>query len=407
MDAGTTLTGRPPQARGKDVMPKILIVDDSFINRELISATLKLAHPEYLFLHAEDGRGALESVYRDRPDLVLLDIMMPEMDGFEVCSRLKNDPSSRDIPVLMITALDQLEHKIQGFRVGAADYIVKPFNGEEITARVDAHLRIKGYQDELKRLNLQLQQTQEALVAGARLSAVGSLAAGVAHEFNNILGIMKGYLQLAAEDQQTESTSRLFSVLNDLVERGIQIVKALLNFSRQQPNEEMKPGDLNQIVRETISLVEKSLRASKVDFEVVYNSALPPVFCFSSQISQLLLHLINNALDAMEKSTLRRLSVKIVLLSDGTRVQLEVADTGRGIPSTVREKIFEPFVTTKGVLGGGDVSTPGTGLGLSICYGIVQRHAGRIWFDSRESLGTRFFVELPVSPPLRAAAEST
>ena len=171
--------------KGKEV--KVLIVDDEPFNRILLQEIFEESHPEYELLMAENGQAALDIVLQEFPDLILLDIMMPGMDGYEVCAELKKDESVQHIPVILITALEETHQKVKGFEAGAVDYIVKPINEEETKARVEAHLRIKQYHDELEETNIKLKTAQNALVESAKMSAIGSLAAGVSHEFNNIL----------------------------------------------------------------------------------------------------------------------------------------------------------------------------------------------------------------------------
>lgn len=381
-------------------MAKILIVDDVRINRELVSSSLKATHPDYSFLFAQDGPQALEIADEQVVDIVLLDIMMPNMDGFEVCRRLKQHRDYVNTPVLMITALDRIDDKLSGFQAGASDYIVKPFNGVEINARVEAHLRIKQYQDELKDMNEQLRKAQEALVLSARMSSIGTLAAGVAHEFNNILGIMKGYLTLYGGSEKLEELHKGYGIINDLVGRGSEIVKGLLNFSREKKDEKKTVTDVNRIVRETLELVKKKVDSAGVEFDVEYDD-LPEIACLPGQLSQVIFNLVNNAIDAMVDKQTRQLVVETCMEKgqDGENdcVCIKVTDTGGGIPEEIREKVMEPFFTTKGVLGGGSVTKPGTGLGLSICFEIMQRHGGSLSFESRPGQGTTFFVRIPVS----------
>ncbi|MCA9400479.1 MAG: response regulator, partial [Candidatus Omnitrophica bacterium] len=146
---------------------KILIVDDHPANRALLSEILKHSHPEYIVFEAEDGLQALEVTREIHPDLILLDIMMPGMDGFEVLKTLKEDERFKPVPVLLITALDNIENKIKGFQAGANDYIAKPIHKEETLARVEAQLRIKRYHDDLQEAMNKLKTAQKALIESA------------------------------------------------------------------------------------------------------------------------------------------------------------------------------------------------------------------------------------------------
>ena len=171
----------------------ILIVDKDSQSRGLLKNILSRAHADYRFLEAGDGEETQKIIAEKMPDLIILDVMMPGNEGFDLCLLLKADERYRNIPVLIITLLDKLEDKIRGFKVGASDYILKPINELETNARVEAHLRIKRFQDRQLELNHELRKAQSALMQTSKLSAAGTLSAGVAHEFNNILQIIGGF----------------------------------------------------------------------------------------------------------------------------------------------------------------------------------------------------------------------
>lgn len=214
-------------------MAHVLIVDDNKVNRQLLKEIILKAHPEYTISSVTDGKTCLSFVREKKPDIVLLDVMMPEVNGYEVCQALKSDDDLRSVPVILITALDKVEEKVQGFQVGAADYIVKPINSEETLARIDAHLQIKQSQDEFKAINEELRRTQEALIQSAKMSAVGSLAAGVAHEFNNIFRKLSSYAACMLLHQRFDDLFRLYRFMLDNTR------KLLLLFSKASPTQEL------------------------------------------------------------------------------------------------------------------------------------------------------------------------
>lgn len=388
---------------------KIMIVDDSKINRVLLKEIIAHSHPEYVISMACSGEEALESLAISLPDIVLLDVMMPGIDGFEVCRRMKSDQRFSNIPVLMITALDKMEHKVMGFEAGAADYIIKPIDARETNARVDAHLKIKRYQDELIILNERLVQAQGALVESAKMSAVGSLAAGISHEFNNILVMMKGYVQLNENSQDIEALRKTIKIVKDLIPRGEQIVGGLLDFSRKHDAANKEVANIGEVLLKSISLMSPQFKMSNVIVSSNINQT-PLIKCYPAQLAQVFVNLLGNAIDAMSQSKEKRISVELCHYKEADMepgqqnfcgpskecIAVRITDTGSGIPKEIENKIFEPFVTTKGVVMGGNRTRPGTGLGLSISYGIIKRHDGSISFTNNPGAGTSFLILIPV-----------
>ena len=391
-------------------MPCLLIVDDDNINLKLIENVLKNAHEDYSFLCASSGEEALAFVEKQKPDIILLDVLMPDISGFEVCKRLKGHDEYKTIPILLITGLDSVEQKVTGFKLGAADYITKPINADELKARVEAHLRIKKYHDELVKANQKLIKTQSVLVENAKMSAVGSLAAGVAHEFNNILLMMGGYVQIYTGSDNVNELKSAFSILSELVERGENIVKGLLDFARKDKFQVKAVKNLAELLKQDLVFLKKELEANEIDIDTYFDD-VPNVACYPGQVSQVFVNVIRNAIDSMRKQSRRKLTIRVEKTTEQKTEQknnpkrflteesviISFSDTGSGILPEVRDKLFEPFVTTKGVLGGGNDSTPGTGLGLSISYGIMQRHDGSILMSDNSDKGTTVILSFPVT----------
>jgi len=401
-------------------MPKILIGDDDHISCDLLKYILRSAHPEYEFSVAHDGSEVLRLAAEEKFDLILLDIVMPGKDGFEVLSLLKADKALMHIPVILITAMYETEQKIKGFRLGAADYIIKPLNGEEANARVETHLRMKRAYDDLRALNEDMRRTQSALIESSKMAAVGNLAAGIAHEFNNILFIMSGYLQLHEIAPQKTDTDQLYKSFKELVARAGGIVNGLMQFVKTGDMKEST--DINALLEKDLALLDKLVTNGGVTLEKDFGE-LPKVSVSPSQISQVFVNLILNAVDAMRPREERLLTIKTWYEKDCQRCPVEACrnmvaggcavisfkDTGGGIPARVKDRMFHPFVTTKGVIGGGDDDvSPGKGLGLFVSYGIVQNHGGRLAFASSDGEGTEFFVVLPAAanaPAISAVKE--
>jgi signal transduction histidine kinase len=402
--------------------PKILVVDDDKVSLALFEEILGGADKAYKLILANSGRMALDIVEKDKPDLILLDIVLPDIDGFELCLQIKSRPSFKDVPVILVTALEKAEEKVVGFRVGASDYVVKPINSEEMRMRVATQLKIKRYQDELKEVNEELKRTQAASIESAKMSAVGSLTAGIAHEFNNILGLMKGFIQLQEGNNDLVSLRQGISVLGGLITRGEELIQGLLDFSREGSFFKRQLVDISTLLKEDMFLLKKKLEDNGIKLEMDFSS-IPLLSCYPNQLSQVFINMALNSIDAMEKSLEKKLTISVKKCASGSEgycnidgshkcesdngcLVVVVKDTGCGISEKIHDKIFEPFVTTKGVLGGGDSSKPGTGLGLSMAYGIIKRHKGFIFFNSRPGEGTEFFIVLPVIVDSDVSADS-
>jgi signal transduction histidine kinase/FixJ family two-component response regulator len=243
--------------------------------------------------------------------------------------------------------------------------------------------------EELRKRMKDLERSQQELIESSKLAAVGTLAAGVAHEFNNLLAAISGHTELGLVSDDMEEIKRALQVVITTVDRAKRITSNLLTFARRrEPRVEM--ADVTDAVENPLQLLERDLQ--KCNIEVVRKfSAVPPIVCDSGQISQVCLNLLTNARDAMlpEGGTLT-----IELARDADDIIIAFSDTGTGIPDRIMEKIFEPFVTTKGPLGGGEMA--GTGLGLSVSYGIVKSHGGTIDVETEAGKGSTFTVRLPV-----------
>ena len=413
----------------------ILVVDHSVENLQGLAATLTEAR--YQVLTATDGEQALK-IFDDRsPALVLLDVQMPGMDGFEVCRRIKSHVTHPSVPVILLSDLDDSATRLEGFKAGAVDFIGKPFVMQEVLSRIAVRLALWQSRRELQQqleqtrtLNRQLIDAQFQLLQSEKLASIGQLAAGVAHELNNPIGfvhsnlgtldgylhdlmeIIGAYAEIAASPgvtaQQRQAMTRLleerdyaylkgdiFNLVTeskDGLDRVRKIVANLKSFSRVG-EQEWQDADLHQGIESTLSIVWNEL---KYKCKVVKDFGdIPPVFCLISQINQVILNLLVNASHAIERDGTITIRTR---RHDEATVSLEIIDTGCGIAPELLGRIFEPFFTTKPV-------GKGTGLGLSLSYGIVQRHKGRIEVDSQPGVGSTFRLLLPIhGKPDHAAA---
>lgn len=334
-----------------------------------------------------DGEAALELAREELPDLILLDVMIPKVDGLEVCRLLKEDTRTRGIMILLVTGRDTVDNRVEGFEAGADDYIPKPFHIPEMLARVRSSLRIKHLTDDLAERNRLLVKSQKDLVHSEKMATLGLLASGIAHEFNNIMAGISGYAQLARRDPKYREL--LVDVAMTQTERALELTRSLSTYNKT--NDTDYSCDVVKVIESALCLVAKEMERSGTRIVKDY-STRPRVRMRAGQFQEVLLNLVLNAIQATDdgEGTVR------ILVQDTDQPEhffIEVTDNGNGIQETDLEKIFDPFFTTKGALGGGAQS--GTGLGLTVCYNIVKSHSGALTVESQVGQGTTFRITFP------------
>ena len=380
-------------------MPKILVVDD--VEENVYALTRALRFYDYEVVSAQNGLEALEKVKDERPDLVIMDIQMPIMDGHEACRRIKSAEETRHIPVIFLTAkFPEINDKIKGLDIGADAYLTKPFHHAELVSEVrallrikelydslsDSHKRLKDYSERLENMVMarteDLRSTQAKLVQSERLSALGRLATEIAHEVNNPLAIIQNYLRLIFDDMDEDDPhSADLTVINEEVERITKIVKDLLSFSK--PPLKVEAVNLNDEAEKMLAFYKKAFSDKGINVTAELNAVNPVVRGDPDGMKQVMINIINNAIEAMDNGG----KLTVSSASDEGYVKLSFRDTGPGIPKEVMGKIFEPFFSTKG--------SKGTGLGLSICYGIIKGVKGEIEVESEIGKGSAFVITLP------------
>jgi signal transduction histidine kinase len=412
----------------------ILIVDDTPTNLDVISEAL--SDEGYTVAIATSGERALKQLERRLPDLILLDVMMPGIDGFETCQRLKSNPKTCDIPVIFMTALSDAESKIKGFEVGAVDYITKPFQEREVLARVKTHLQLsfltQNLEQQVSQKNAELQASQIQLIQTEKMSALGNLVAGIAHEINNPVGFLGGNIKPALDyindlfglidlyqqkyphpDPEIQSEMETIDLeyirqdlpkLVDSMKEGVKRIRdistSLRTFSRGDSDRPV-PYNIHDGIDSTIMILKHRLKADDThpEITVIKNYGdLPHVECYAGQLNQVFMNILSNAIDAFDESnqgkTYGEIANKIMiateLSADVKQVLIYIKDNGIGMSKAVQEQIFNDFFTTKDV-------GKGTGLGLAIAHQIVlQKHHGNITVDSVLAAGTEFVITLPI-----------
>lgn len=398
---------------------KILIVDDERANINLLG---ELLQKDYELSVAMDGREVQNLAAESGLDLILLDIVMPELDGLEACRRLKADPATRHIPVIFITASADANAIGDGFRAGAVDYISKPLNGVEVLARVRTQLELASERERLSQayqeLNEQherLKMTQSQLLQSEKMASLGVLVAGIAHEINNPTNFVHGgarnlgnltrslqeFIYKLAGDELTGEIKRKLdekfrplqenlAAIQDGTQRIRDIVQGLRTFSR---TDEEDPEFVSVVegLAATLNLVRSKY---KDQLEFIRDFKADPVLrCWPAQLNQVFMNLAINGCQAIiagsqsEETAPGRLFVSTFV--EGENFGIGFRDNGAGMSAEVKKRVFDPFFTTKPV-------GEGTGLGLSISYGIVEKHGGRIEVESRPGVGSTFTILLPL-----------
>ena len=410
----------------------ILVVDDTPASLRVMANVL--ADAGFRVRTALDGEMALRSVAHAPPALVLLDVRMPDMDGFEVCRRIKAAAASVNVPVIMLSAQDDSASRVEGFAAGAIDFIGKPFMVEDVLARIGVHLALWQSQNELRKnlarqidLNKTLADLQNQLLQSEKMASLGQLAAGVAHELNNPigfvhsnLGTLEKYLEdifeiasvcegIAGAAASPDELVRLkelksakdfdylrtdiFALMHeskDGLSRVRKIVQDLKDFSRAGELE-WQTADIHAGIDSTLNIVANELKY-KVTVTKNYAPDLPLVHCLPAQLNQVFMNLLVNAAQATELEGGRLGQIIITTRKCGdNEIQIIFQDHGKGISPENLRHIFDPFFTTKLV-------GQGTGLGLSIVWGIVGKHHGNIRVDSTPGQGATFTITLPVKP---------
>ncbi len=404
----------------------ILIIDDTPANVAMLAEYLERQH--FQVLVAQDGEEGLERASLAQPNLILMDVMMSGMNGFEACRRLKAMESTKNIPVIFMTALTSTEDKLTGFDVGGADYVTKPIQIKEVAARVNTHLNLHAMQidqqkqmEELKEINKKLEQAQMQLLQSEKMASIGQLAAGVAHEINNPIGfvysnlgmleqyvmsMLKALEKYVSIDEQRIAEPDIVDLMkqirnetdidylkNDLpalmresregITRVKEIVQNLKNFSHVSSRDEWRLADLHAGLDSTINIAVNEFKY-KAQLKKEYGN-IPEIECLAPKLNQVFLNMLVNASHAIEANGI----ITVRTRQDGEFAIVEISDTGCGIPPEILKNIFDPFFTTKPI-------GKGTGLGLSLSYSIIEEHRGHIDVLSEVGKGTTFRIKLPI-----------
>jgi two-component system sensor histidine kinase/response regulator len=368
----------PPGAQ--EYVASILVVDDTLPNLELLSEMLK--ERGYRVRPVPSGDLALQAARSSPPDLILLDIHMPEMDGYEVCEALKADEKLHDIPVLFISGLSETADKVKAFRVGGADYITKPFQLEEVAARVATHLELRWQRRQLRESYEQLQKLE---------TLRDDLTHMIVHDLRTPLTNIIGNLQtLQAADYDRELTQEFLPVAVEAGQTLLGMVNDLLDISKLEAGQmvlEITEFPVAEVIETALGSVRGLAEQKRLELSADVAPADLRLRADQEKIRRALTNILGNAVKFTREG-----SVRVQARGENGGVLISVADTGEGIPPADRERIFGKFSQVELRSGGRQMST---GLGLAFVRLALEAHGGKAWVEGELGKGSTFCISLP------------
>lgn len=356
---------------------RILVVDDVSKNLQVVGTMLR--NEGYHVMPATSGLQALERAQAQPPDLILLDLMMPEMDGLQVCQRLKSEAATRQIPVIFLTASNEMEHLVKGFAAGAVDYITKPFNPPELLARVSTHLELQHARARLREMNDEKNEFMGI----------------VAHDLKNPLGAIQGYAELILEEPDIPrgELEDCAGRIRETSRRMTEMVQELLDANRIERGEmkvKIASTDLAPIVRAAAEAQRARAGAKQQVLGVEGDAGSVLALADPEVIYRVLENLVSNAVKYSPPGK----AIQVRLRRQEQAVRSEVQDEGPGLSLDDQKKLFGKFARLSAKPTGGEHST---GLGLSIVKRMVESMNGQVWCESEPGRGALFVVQLPAA----------
>lgn len=354
--------------------PKILVVDDQPINVHLLKRMLEREDMDVRT--AQSGQQCLDEVERELPDIILLDVMMPGMDGIEVCQRLKQSEETKAIPIIFISARSSKEGRLEGLASGAVDYITKPIDLDETLARIRTQLRFLA----VNRQNIEL---QERLGESRRVATIGAITRGLAHNLNNLLGVTVGYVDLVKTFyDQPAMVQKNVELLERAVTRIVEMVKQV-SYIAVESQLPVSAIDLRQLLANAVARYQQEYEITApveiVADENVQVETHPEVM--EDAIARVLINAWESYGDEGNGERRIILTGKIVEKDEKRQIEVTVDDFGKGIDPTIKDSIFEPFTSSK--------RTVGTGMGLTVARHCLRNLSGQMTLQENSEGGTR------------------
>jgi two-component system sensor histidine kinase/response regulator len=357
---------------------RILVVDDVTKNLQVVGTVLR--NEGYEVMPAASGAEALKCVRAQLPDLILLDLMMPDMDGLEVCRRLKADTTTRQVPVIFLTASNETEHLVQGFEMGAVDFVTKPFNPPELLARVRTHLELERARQRLREMN---EEKNEFMGIAA-------------HDLRSPLTVIRGYTEMMLLDVEMPREKRavLLHRIDEAARRMVEMVQNLLDVNaieRGEMNLKLAPVDLSLLLSHAVEVHRPRAAAKEQSIHLENETSGPVTVLLDTNLTaQVIENLLSNAV----KYSPAGKNIYVRLRKSTDSVQCEVRDEGPGLSADDQKRLFSKFARLSAKPTGGEQST---GLGLSIVKRMVEAMHGRVWCESEPGQGAKFVVQFPAA----------
>ena len=365
---------------------KILAIDDSHINLLVMKNSLEKHLPDAQLETAQSGQEGLLLAQSWRPDTILLDLQMPDMDGFEVCQIIKSNESIKHIPLIFLTAKTDIDDVVKGFRCGAVDYIAKPFSSTEVKARVQNHLNLKHALDELKIANNRLHELN-----ATKDKFFSIIAHDLRTPFSSIIALSEMLVQLIKE-KNYDGIEEYAALIEQSSNQAMDLLSNLLGWARSQTGRiEFKPERLNlsQLLDETAQMFDQVAVPKNITIKRNFTEDLV-IFADKQMIGTVLRNLISNAI----KFTRPGGEISLLAKPEPDHAMVTVSDTGVGISEERLKKMFRIEYNESTY---GTANEKGTGLGLILCKEFIEKHDGRIWAESETGKGSAFCFSLPLS----------
>lgn len=371
----------------------VLIVDDEELNVRFL--TTFLTRKGYEVRSASRGASALESIEAELPDVVLLDAMMPEMDGFEVCRKLRASEKTRMLPIIMVTALHSVEDEVKALDAGADDFLPKPINNLELIARLRSLLRIKTLHDQLKSSRDELQEKNRRLMDLQNMR--DSLTQMIVHDMKNPLTGIMGCTELLLNmpEMATDKSVTILRKIEESSSAMLKMITDMLDVSRMEENKvklRMQPFHVSELFEANVNEFSYMMSKNGISSFVEIEHRLPVIQADKDLIHRVIANLLHNAIKHSHRDG--RIWMRAGYASENDCLLVTVSDEGEGIPPEFTEKIFEKFAQA-------DLRKLGLktdrGLGLTFCKLAVEAHGGRIWVESRLGEGSDFKFLIPAS----------
>ncbi|NRA68477.1 MAG: hybrid sensor histidine kinase/response regulator [Pseudobacteriovorax sp.] len=368
---------------------RVLIVDDEPKNLKIMKIRLE---DDFELLSAHSGEEALELIEDFDPALVLLDIMMPGISGYDVVKQVKSNPKLESCKIILVSGKALIEEKMHGYSVGVEDYITKPFNGKELLAKVNVFVKMYNLEKDLHALNKSLEneveQRSAQLVKSERMAFVGMNAAEIVHNLKGPLSVIKGYI-FHLEKKLPESPE--LAKISAATDKILDITKNILTSISQDIKSEMEDICINDVIKDEINFMKGLDADLRYEIDLEFDlQATRLVVAQRSHLAQVFGNLIKNAIEAMETTETKSLSIATKDTKSG--VNIRFADSGEGVSEELREKVFEPLFTTKSNRANGDV---GNGLGLPFCRRMIETYGGNLNLEQNPKGGVIASIDLP------------